>query len=375
MKSVLITGILGFIGRNLRQALSRRPDIEILGFDVQNDPADLDKHLEKADVVFHLAGVNRPEQEAEFEEGNTELTRRICDFLEKSGKNPLLVFSSSTQAEFDNPYGRSKRKAEGVLAGFAERTAAPVRIYRLPRVFGKWCRPNYNSVVATFCHNIARDLPITITDPGREIDLVHVDDVVAPFLKDMDNPPRPGVSWGDAAPIFRIALGDLSERLHSYRLSRKTLLVPDSSDPLTRRLFSTFQSYLPVEALAYDLDMKKDGRGCLAELLKAPGFGQLFVSRTKPGVTRGNHYHDLKVEKFCVLEGDAVIRFRPVQGEHVIEYSISGKDFRVVDIPPGYTHTIENVGKGELVTLFWANEPYDSNRPDTYPLIVCEGRQ
>jgi len=370
MKTVLITGILGFIGRNLKQALSRRPDVKILGYDIGNTPKDLKDGVLSADVIFHLAGVNRPEKEEEFDQGNTELTKQICELLEQSDKRPLFVFSSSTQVELDNPYGRSKRKAEAAIIDLAKCSPVSARIYRLPGVFGKWCRPNYNSVVATFCHSIARDLPIQISDPNQEISLIHVNDVITAFLKDMEKPPTPGVTWGEVSPVFKITLGELTERLHSYRLSRKTLLIPDFSDPLTCRLYSTFQSYLPEDSLMYDLEVKTDSRGSLAELLKTKSHGQIFVSRTKPGITRGNHYHDLKVEKFCVLEGDAIIRFRPIQGKDVIEYKISGNEFRVVDIPPCYTHSIENIGISDMIVLFWANEIFNADSPDTYPLEV-----
>jgi len=372
MKTVLITGILGFIGRNLKQALSRRPDIEILGFDIDNDAYDLKDHIRRSNAIFHLAGVNRPEQEEEFEQGNTDLTRRICELLEKSEKHPLLVFSSSTQAEIDNPYGRSKRKAEDAIIELAKRSHVSVRIYRLPGVFGKLCRPNYNSVVATLCYNVARGLPISISEPAKKIELVYIDDVISAFLYCLDRAPH-GYEYRDVSPSFVITLGDLARQIEMFRDSRHSLLLPDFSDPFLKRLYAKYISYFEENDFAYQLTIREDARGELAEFLKQAHFGQIFISRTKPGITRGNHFHHTKVEKFLVVDGDAVIRFRRIDGTDIIEYRVSGKDFKVVDIPPGYTHSIENVGPGELITLFWADEVFDPKDSDTYPLDVVKG--
>lgn len=369
MTRAVVTGARGFIGRNLCLALSRRPDVDVLPLDLDDGDDAWSRALGSADVVYHLAGVNRPSRVEEFTEVNVGLTRGVVERLQRSGRGATVVLASSTQAAVDNPYGASKRQAEEVVASYASRSEARARIYRLPGVFGRWSRPNYNSVTATFCHNVARDVPITVSDPAREIVLVHVDDVVAAFLDDATGAP-PGITRGEVAPEFRVTLGRLSDLIHSFRDSRRTLLAPDMGDPLIRRLYGTYLSYLPQSAFAYDLAQRADARGVLSELLKAPGFGQIFVSRTLPGVTRGNHYHDVKVEKFCVLEGRAVIRFRPVLGGDVLEYPVAGQDFRVVDIPPGYTHSIENVGTRELVVLFWAGEIFDPQRPDTYACPV-----
>ena len=286
-------------------------------------------------------------------------------------RTPLLVLSSSTQAALDNPYGLSKRQAEDAVFDFGRETGASVFVFRLPGVFGKWCRPNYNSVVATFCHNIARDLPIAISDPAREIELVYIDDVVRAFIGIMDG--RLPVSDGKyclAEPTYRISLGALAETIQGFRDSRVSLALPDMSDPFIRALYATYVSYLPADSFAYALTQRTDPRGELAELLKSPHIGQIFVSRTRPGITRGNHYHDTKVEKFVVLEGDAVIRFRHILGGDVIEYPVSGREFRVVDIPPGYTHSIENVGQNDLIVLFWADEIFDPDIPDTFGMTV-----
>jgi UDP-2-acetamido-2,6-beta-L-arabino-hexul-4-ose reductase len=371
MKSVLVTGAKGFIGKNLIVALKRRGDVDVIEYDLDSPTGLLEKVLAKADVIYHLAGVNRPERIEEFTEGNFDFTRKACNTLKRLGRKPVLVLSSSTQAALDNPYGISKRQAEEATFDFGGETGATVVIFRLHGVFGKWCRPNYNSVVATFCHNIARDLPIAISDPAREIELVYVDDVVRAFIGVMDG--RLPVSTGKychVAPTYRITLGALAEALQGFRNSRINLALPDMSDPFIHDLFATYVSYLPVVSFDYALTQRSDPRGELAELLKSPNIGQIFVSRTRPGITRGHHYHDTKVEKFVVLEGDAVIRFRHILGGDVIEYPVVGREFRVVDIPPGYTHSIENVGQNDLIVLFWANEIFNPDIPDTFGMTV-----
>jgi len=371
MNRVLVTGAEGFIGKNLRLALNREAGTEIIGVDLGTAAAVLERGLDEAEAVIHLAGVNRPEKENEFEDGNVGSLAAVLAGLERRGRRPLVVLSSSIQALLDNPYGRSKKRAEDALLDFHRRTGAAVRIFRLPGVFGKWCRPNYNSVVATFCHNIARDLPISISDPDREIDLVHVDDVVAAFLAALKAGPGPGgASFLSVTPVFRVSLGALAGKIQAFRAVRETLAQPALDDPFDRRLFGTYVSYLPEEEFDYDLAVREDERGALAELLKLGGHGQIFVSRTRPGVTRGNHYHDSKVEKFVVLEGEAVIRFRRLTTGEIIEYPVCGREMRVVDIPPGWTHSIENVGTAEMIVLFWASEIFDPARPDTFAAKV-----
>jgi UDP-2-acetamido-2,6-beta-L-arabino-hexul-4-ose reductase len=368
---ILVTGAQGFIGKNLVAALRPRPDLTILEYDVNNPPQDLTALLAEADRVVHLAGINRPRDEAEFQTGNVDTTRLVCDELQRLGRAVPIVLASSIQAELDNAYGISKRQAEEVIKTYAEQSGARGTIYRLKNVFGKWCRPNYNSVVATFCHNTAHDLPLTISDPTKELELIYVDDVVAHFSAELtqDNAPG-GVHYREVTPAYRVTLGRLAELIQSFRNMRRTLLVPDQSDELTHKLYGTYLTYLETDNFAYALDKKCDPRGCLAEFVKAGAFGQLFLSRTLPGITRGNHYHHTKTEKFLVVEGEAVIRFRHLSGGEVIEYRVRGEDFRVVDIPPGYTHSIENVGPGELITLFWASEVFDPARPDTQALSV-----
>lgn len=373
--NVLVTGAKGFIGSNLAARLQRLEGVRVLAFDVDNTELELARWLAETDFVVHLAGVNRPQSADEFTTGNVGLTETLCNQLVANGRSVPFVLSSSTQAELDNPYGVSKRQAEEVVTDYATRSGAPVVIYRLTNVFGKWCRPNYNSVVATFCHNIARDLPITISDPNHAIDFIHVDDVVQAFVSEIATQKSAGsVSYRQVSPSYRVTLGRLAELIRSFRASRQSLLTPNLSDPFVQKLYGTFLSYLEPDDFAYDLIQRSDARGSLAEFIKSPPFGQIFVSRTKPGVTRGNHYHHTKTEKFLVLEGEAIVRFREIrdqgsevkgQGSEVIEYRVSGHDFRVVDIPTGYTHSIENVGSGELVTLFWASEVFDPERTDT----------
>jgi UDP-2-acetamido-2,6-beta-L-arabino-hexul-4-ose reductase len=401
----LVTGSNGFIGRHLVEALSRNVSItKVHAFDLGSTEDELIRGLAEADIVYHLAGINRPKSNTEFQEGNVGFTSEICTLLETQKRCPVIVFASSIQAALDNPYGASKRQAEMVLEQWSERTEGKTFIFRFKNVFGKWCRPNYNSVVATFCHNIAHDIPITITDESRELELVYIDDVIDSLVGVLTKgvPGKGGgtgagavveeTSVGAEAPTrfrevprsFRATLGELATLIRSFRASRATLELPSFSSALNRCLYATYLSYLDGPAFSYDLVQRHDQRGVLAEFIKSQAFGQIFVSRTKPGIVRGNHFHHTKTEKFLILEGNAVVRFRavgslesarvaptesevrvPIHDANVIEHRISGTDFRVVDIPPGYTHSIENVGKTELVVLFWASEIFDPERPDT----------
>ena len=369
MIRILITGGRGFLGRNLAAHLLERKDCETTILGREDSAEDLRNCLLGTDVIFHLAGVNRPQDPIDFDRGNAELTEQLCQILREGGRAPKIVFSSSIQAEVANPYGASKAKAEKALRQFARETGACVRIYRLKNLFGKWCRPNYNSVVATFCHNIANDLPITISDPAREVELSYVDDVVAAFLAEIDGLCTAREA-GKEIPSYRVRLGDLAGRIQAFHEMRATMITPNFADWFNRALYATYLSYVPAAARPYNLDIKSDARGSLAEFIKEKHFGQIFVSRTKPGVTRGNHYHHSKTEKFFVVEGEGVVRMRAVEGGPVEEYFVSGSAYKVIDIPPGFTHSITNVGTGEMVTLFWSSEMFDPNRPDTYYLRV-----
>jgi UDP-2-acetamido-2,6-beta-L-arabino-hexul-4-ose reductase len=371
MKTVLVTGAKGFIGRNLMEALARRDGIAAVGIDADDGLPALKAALGSADIVYHLAGVNRPEKEEDFFRGNTDATSAMLAVLSDLNRAPAIVLASSSQAALDNPYGISKKRAEDLIADYGERAGAPVYIYRLTNVFGKWCRPNYNSVVATFCHNVARGLDIRISDRSREIRLVYIDDVVASFLSLLDRPPQPEpCSRLGIEPSYRLTLGELVDRIQQLKDIRRSLVVPDFSDGFTRCLYATYLSYLAEDDFAYGLDQKKDTRGALAELIKNRHFGQIFVSRTHGGVIRGNHYHNTKVEKFCVLQGQAAIRFRHIHSQAVLTYRVCGEDMQIVDIPPGYTHSIENLSDQEMIVLFWADQIFDPAKPDTYPCEV-----
>jgi UDP-2-acetamido-2,6-beta-L-arabino-hexul-4-ose reductase len=371
--NVLVTGSKGFVGRNLCSVLLTMSNVSVLEFDCDNTPAELETMLGEADVIFHLAGVNRPKNEEEFKSGNAGLTEDICTILQRLNRAPKIILASSIQAELDNPYGSSKLHAEQALQAFAETTGARTVVYRFKNLFGKWCHPNYNSVTATFCYNIAHGLPVNISDPSRSIELTYIDDVVAALIGEIlskEGTQESGFAFGAELTAYPITLGELAELIMSFRESRQTLQLPGFDSQLVRALYATYLSYLEGEDFAYPLQIRSDERGSLAEMMKSKAFGQIFVSRTKPGITRGNHFHHTKTEKFMVVEGAAVIRFRQIDGVEVIEHRVSGTEFRVVDIPPGYTHHITNVGVGELVTLFWASEIFNPEKADTYFLQV-----
>jgi UDP-2-acetamido-2,6-beta-L-arabino-hexul-4-ose reductase len=366
MKTVLITGAAGFVGKNLVAALNRRDDVRLILFDVNTEPGVLDAGLAEADIVYHLAGINRPKDESEFVTGNTGLTEQMLARLAELGRLPVFVLSSSTQAELDNPYGRSKKAAEDAVLKFNDKTGAPVCVYRFPGIFGKWSRPNYNTVVATFCHNIARGLDITVNDQNREMELIYIDDVVGAFLRHLDAPPDPARQRYSVGRTFKVTLGELAERIRRLHAIRETLTVPDLDDDLMKCLHATYLSFLPEDGFGYPVKLNTDNRGWLFELIKSENFGQVFVSKTLPGITRGNHYHYTKVEKFCVIQGQGVIRFRRIDSDRILEYPVDDRAIKVVDIPPGYTHSIENTGEGEMICLFWANQIFAPERPDTY---------
>jgi UDP-2-acetamido-2,6-beta-L-arabino-hexul-4-ose reductase len=368
MIQVLVLGADGFLGRNLAVSLKTLAGVQVASIEVHTPEAERDHALQQADVIFHLAGMNRPTHPDEFRKGNVELTAELCGKLRKFGRAPTLVFSSSIQAALDNPYGTSKREAEEVLLRFGADNGAAIRIYRLRNVFGKWCRPDYNSVVATFCHHIANDEGIQISDPARELELVYVDDVTQAFLNELSIPFASHAP--PEIPFFKITLGDLAGRIQSFHDMRHNLLAPDFAVPFNQQLYATYLSYGPDAARHQQLAVKSDQRGGLAEFIKSHHFGQIFISRTRPGITRGNHYHHTKTEKFFVVEGRGVIRMRPIQSSAVLEYRVRGEAFQVIDIPPGFTHSIENIGEGDLVTLFWADQIFDPDRPDTYFLPV-----
>jgi UDP-2-acetamido-2,6-beta-L-arabino-hexul-4-ose reductase len=362
---VLITGADGFVGKNLAVHLSERKDVEVIRFTRSDDVASLSALISAVDFVVHLAGVNRPQNAQEFKAGNTDLTRALCDAVKASGKPVPVLYTSSSQAEQDNPYGSSKRAAEDALLELASQHASPVHLFRLPNVFGKWARPNYNSAVATFCHNIARDLPIQINDPHARINLVYIDDVVAHFMAVMDGKLL-GEPFVSVEPQYNISVGELAEQLQAFRDSRTNLISEPVGTGLVRALYSTYVSYLPPERFTYQVPKYGDPRGVFVEMLKTGDSGQFSYFTAHPGVTRGGHYHHSKTEKFLVIKGRACFRFRHIVSGELYELFTAGEQPEIVETVPGWTHDITNVGDEEMIVMLWANEIFDRERPDTY---------
>lgn len=370
--TVLVTGAGGFIGKNLCVALSELSEVSVIEYEADNTLSELEDFIEKADFIFHLAGVNRPFDLSEFDKGNRGFTEQLLEAIEKSGRKIPVLMTSSIQAALGNPYGKSKREAEKAVLRFGERVNSDVYIYRLPNVFGKWCRPNYNSVIASFCYNIAHGLPIRVDNRDTILSLVYIDDVVAELINALGGRANRDTekNYFAVPRVFRKTLGEIADLIYSFKSSRDTLIVPDMSDTFTKFLYATYISYLPQEKLGYNADMKCDNRGWLCEIIKSRSFGQIFVSRTKPGITRGNHWHHTKAEKFIVIEGSALVSFRKIDSDDIIEIAASGEDIKIIDIPAGYTHSITNTGESDLITLFWAGEIFDKQAPDTYYLGV-----
>lgn len=362
---VLVTGADGFIGRNLIATLVEHAQVEVLPFTRKDDASVLRAHAKEADFIFHLAGVNRPKDVNEFQTGNADLTQLLCDTLHDLHSKAPVLYTSSTQADADNPYGASKLKAEQLLRAFAESNGSLIHIFRLPNVFGKWARPNYNSAVATFCHNIARDLPIQINDPAAIVNLVYIDDVVAKFIDVMQGLDA-STPLVDVQPVYQTTVGDLAEKLYAFRNSRDTLTIDSVGTGFTRALYSTYVSYLPPESFAYSVPMHGDSRGVFVEMLKTRDSGQFSFFTAHPGITRGGHYHHTKTEKFLVIKGKARFRFRHIVEGTYHELFTSGQNPVVVETVPGWTHDITNVGDDEMVVMLWANEIFDRERPDTY---------
>lgn len=367
---ILVTGANGFVGKNLISQLKNQGYENIYEVTRATDPHLLEQYAKECEFVFHLAGVNRPIEKSEFIEGNEGFTKRLIELLEKYQNKSPVLFSSSIQAEKENPYGNSKRACEQLLFSYSRATGAKVFIYRLPNLFGKWCRPNYNSVVATFCHKIARNQPIEIHDRKTKLTMCYIDDVVHEFLSALEGRPTVNGKFCSVPVTYEVGLGELSDKLYSFRANRKSLIMPSLEKEFDRALYSTFLSYLEEDNFSYRLKKNSDNRGWLAEFIKSKELGQIFISKTKPGVIRGNHWHHTKVEKFLVIQGDATIRFRKIDSDKVIEYQVNGEIPEVVDIPVGYTHSIENTGIEDVITLFWACEIFNPEKPDTYYVEV-----
>lgn len=366
---VLVTGANGFIGKNLQMHLRERGGVEVVPFTREHNESEMPALLEGVDWVFHLAGINRPKDPAEFVTGNEGLTQTLCQAIERSGRKIPVVYTSSIQAERDNDYGASKRGAEEALLKFGRSTGAPVYIYRLPNVFGKWARPNYNSAVATFCHNIARGMPVKVNDPDAEINLVYIDDVVASFMALLDGVAQP-VPFVDVRPVYHITVGGLVEQLKRFKATRDNLVTEPVGEGLTRALYSTYVSYFPPESFTYTVPQHGDERGVFVEMLKTPSAGQFSFFTAHPGVTRGGHYHHSKTEKFLVIKGHACFRFRHMLTDEFYELHTTGDSPEIVETVPGWTHDITNEGDGELVCMLWANEIFDRNNPDTFACPV-----
>ena len=380
---ILVTGAKGFVGKNLVAQLKNIKEGKLRGFpveiedvfeyDIDSKPEDLDRYCREADFVFNLAGVNRPQKQEEFMEGNFGFASTLLDTLKKYGNKCPVMISSSTQAALDNPYGESKRAGEQLMRDYAEETGAKVLIYRFPNLFGKWCRPNYNSAVATFCNNIANDLPITVNNRETELTLLYIDDLVDEMLlaiqgKEHHVKDDQGNEFCEAPGAHKATLGYIVDLLHSYREMPQTLGVPDlSPHGFEKKLYSTYLSYLPKEKMSYKLRMNRDDRGSFTEIIRTPERGQMSVNISKPGITKGQHWHHTKNEKFVVVKGKGLIQLRREGTDEVLNFEVNGDEITVVEMIPGYTHNIINLSDTEdLVTLMWCNEQFDPNRPDTY---------
>jgi len=377
--NILVTGANGFVGKNLCAELKNIRDgkdksfgnlkvNEIFEFDLDTDPALFDEYCRMAHFVFNLAGVNRPKEQSEFMTCNFGFASTLLDTLKKYKNTCPVMISSSTQAALDNPYGLSKRAGEELMFQYSKETGAKVLVYRFPNLFGKWCRPNYNSAVATFCYNIAHDLPITITNRENQLILLYIDDLVTEMIYALQGQEHRDGDYCCVPTLHAATLGQLVDLLYSFKESRKTLEVPNMGDAFVKKLYSTYLSYLPEDRFSYPLKMNVDERGNFTEIIRSIDCGQFSINISKPHITRGNHWHNTKNEKFVVVSGKGVIRFKNIcdPDAEVIEYYVSGEIMEVVDIPTGYTHNIENLGDTDMVTFMWVNETFNPEKPDTY---------
>ena len=367
---ILITGSEGFIGKNLVQELYNRGYKDIYLFDKSNAFSDLEKLTADCDFVFHLAGVNRPKNEDEFFQGNFGLTFDLLKNLKKNNNKCPIMISSSIQAALDNPYGQSKKAGEDLIFQYSKENNVPVYVYRFPNVYGKWSRPNYNSVIATFCNNIANDLPIKVNDPNVIMRLVYIDDVVKELINCMLGLPNRDGIYCKVPTEDEVKLGDIATLIESFKLSRENKSVPKLDSHFEKCLYSTYLSFLPTDKFAYPLKMNIDSRGSFTEIIKTIDRGQFSVNISKPGITKGNHWHNTKNEKFLVVSGHCLIKFRKVGESEVYTYDVNSDKLEVVDIPCGYTHNITNIGDSDSVTFMWCNECFDPDNPDTYFLEV-----
>jgi len=375
--NILVTGANGFIGKNLITQLYNIIDgkethslfsksLTVMSYDIDTDPSLLDTYTKTCDFVFHLAGVNRPKNDQDFMDGNFGFTSVLLDCLKKNKNTAPVLITSSIQAMLDNAYGISKKAGEDLLFSYEKETGSKVLVYRLPNVFGKWCKPNYNSAVATFCNNIANDIPITVNDPNININLVYIDDVVTEFLMALSGEEHHEDGFCFIPTTHTVRLGEIVSLVESFRESRNNLSVPKLDHAFEKALYSTYLSYLPTDKFSYPLNMNIDSRGSFTEMIRTVDRGQFSVNISKPGITKGNHWHHTKTEKFIVVSGLALIQFRKIGTTEIINYHVCGEHIQVVDIPTGYTHNITNEGSSELVTLMWCNECFNPLKPDTY---------
>jgi len=369
MMRILVTGSSGFVGKNLVAELNNLGHT-VYSFDKDKDTSLLKSYTKDCEFIYHLAGVNRPKNETEFMKGNFGFTDELLQTLKENNNTSPVLITSSIQAEKENPYGISKKAGEELLIKYSKETGAKIYIYRLPNLFGKWSKPNYNTVVATYCHNIARGIEIQINNPETDMHLCYIDDVLNEFVRALNQCPTIVGDYCKVPVTYSIKLGELAQTIQGFKESRENLSVPDMQDSLTKKLYSTYLSFLPKDAFSYSLKMNCDNRGSFTEFLRTPGRGQVSVNVSKPGIIKGNHWHHTKNEKFLVVHGKGVIRFREINTDEVLEYFVSGEKLEVVDIPAGYTHNIQNLGAEDMVTVMWANESFDSQKPDTYFLEV-----
>ena len=368
---ILVTGAKGFIGKNLIWELRNRGYQDIFEYDIDTNKELLDEYARESEFIFHLAGVNRPKDQEEYMQGNFGFTSILLNKLKEHNNTCPVMLSSSIQAALENPYGISKKAGEDLLFRYAKETGAKVFVYRFPNVFGKWCRSNYNSAVATFCHNIANGLSIQVNDRNTMMNLVYIDDVAYELINAISNKASIDDNGYCYVPVtYKITLGEIADLIQSFKESRNDLQIPNMADGFTKKLYSTYLSYLPKDNFKYPLKMNIDNRGSFTEIIRTKDRGQFSVNITKPGITKGNHWHHTKNEKFLVVSGKGTIRFRKIDSDEIIEYQVDGEKMEAVDIPPGYTHNITNTGETDLITFMWVNEPYDPQRPDTYFLEV-----
>jgi UDP-2-acetamido-2,6-beta-L-arabino-hexul-4-ose reductase len=363
---ILITGAAGFIGKNLVSSLKQRDYNQLMLVNKDTPEATINEYLKQAQFIFHLAGVNRPDNPEQFMEGNFTLTSRILTGLKHFGNRASIVFSSSTQATLTNPYGRSKKAAEDVLIQYGKENNIAVMVYRFPNVFGKWSRPFYNSAIATFCHQVANQQPLTIHDANAPLHVVYIDDVIQELITALEGQPNLEQGYGVVKPSYQRTVGEVASMIERCGAVKKTRELPDLSNPLIKKLYATYVSFLPSSEWVYPLTMHNDIRGSFTEIIRSLGGGQVSVNVSKPGIDKGHHWHHTKHEKFIVVSGQAIIRFRAVDGHDIQEIKVTGKVLHVVEIPPGLVHSIENVGQDDLVTLMWASESFDPNHPDTF---------